>query len=54
MSNPGPWWRWKLWCALNWLHVSFKWRWLDRAWAATIAPDWLGGPGTNCGEGDPF
>ena len=49
-----PLWRWHLWCALNWLHVRYRWRWLDRAWAAAIAPEWLGDGGADFARGEPF
>ncbi len=50
-----PRWRWALWCGLNWLHVRYPWRWLNRAWCWAIVPEWLGEfePATD-GEDAPF
>lgn len=50
-----PRWRWALWCALNGLHVRYRWRWLDRAWSWAIVPEWLGDFEPDAtGGNDPF
>lgn len=59
MASPRPLWRWHLWCALNWLHVRYRWRWLDWAWQRALAPHWIGDPLDPAdvaayGEGEPF